>query len=1083
MRGTWTQLRRLAATAGVATILLWIIAWSLRPSVGERVPSYTSEQADAARAARDVSFDPAHTPSAHVHVHVVPSGQSPLLAELEREGQLPPLARRLPDEPVVMRGPDGIGQYGGTWLRLASSAEDIDIVGFRLSGGTLVRWSPLGYPIEPHIAQSVVPSDDARVWTATLRKGMRWSDGEPFTADDVMYWWDQEVMNPTMKALPPPFMRVGGKLGRVERVDEYTIRFVFDQPYPLFLEQLASASMVCNSPAHFLRPYHPDPAIGDKALIDRDMAANRMPSARALYGFVKKWQNPAHPRLWPWVYRTFRGDPPQVLVRNPYYYAVDTAGNQLPYIDRLQFTVQDAKLIPLVAASGGASMQDRHLKFADYTELVTRGQASGTRLLHWYSSTRSTWVINPNLNRRVDADDPPSAFKAELLSDKRFRQAMSLAIDRKRIIIAEQSGVGEPSQVEPGPLSPFHSEKLARAFVDHDPGRASATLDAIGLARRDDEGYRTFRDGSRMTFYLDYTAFTGMGPAQFVIDDWAAVGVRAIMRERSRPLFYTEKDALAFDFNVWTGESDYLPLVAPRYLIPANSDSFFAVGWARWYQRGGFYGAPGAQARGCIPVPTDHPMYRAISLYEQATRSTDPARQIELMREVTDIAADNTWSISIATSPPLLVVVDRRMRNVPEVALWGSTYATPSNTGMETFFFDGPTMSPGAVAETKRAIVTPTLAAGARRAAGTGGGWIGATIEWLAVGAVAAALLMLGVRHPFIGRRLLIMVPTLAAISVLVFVLIQLPPGDFLSTRVMMLEETGDPAAQQSIADLRELFHFDEPAWRLYARWTGLKWFTTFSPADKGLLQGSLGRSMETQQPINEMVGDRLALTVLVSLATILLTWTIAVPIGIYSAVRQYSAGDYVLTLAGFVGMCVPAFLLALVLIAISGKSGLFSPEFAAQPEWNAAKAYDLLGHIWIPILVLGVGGTAGMIRVMRANLLDELKRPYVTTARAKGVRPMRLLLKYPLRLALNPFVSGIGHLFPQLVSGGAIVAIVLSLPMVGPLQLAALQSQDTYMAGSMLMVLSLLGVFGTLVSDLLLLWLDPRIRFEGGSR
>jgi ABC-type dipeptide/oligopeptide/nickel transport system permease component len=181
--------------------------------------------------------------------------------------------------------------------------------------------------------------------------------------------------------------------------------------------------------------------------------------------------------------------------------------------------------------------------------------------------------------------------------------------------------------------------------------------------------------------------------------------------------------------------------------------------------------------------------------------------------------------------------------------------------------------------------------------------------------------------------------------------------------------------------------------------------------------------------------------------------------------------------------MCVPAFLLALILMAVSGISGLFSAQFAAQPEWNWPKVLDMLKHIWIPVVVLGVGGTAGMIRVMRANLLDELKKPYVVTARAKGVRPMKLLLKYPVRLALNPFVSGIGGLFPALVSQGAIVSIVLSLPMVGPMLLSALFSQDMYLAASMLMVLSLLGVFGTLVSDLLLLWLDPRIRFKGGNR
>jgi ABC-type dipeptide/oligopeptide/nickel transport system permease component len=205
--------------------------------------------------------------------------------------------------------------------------------------------------------------------------------------------------------------------------------------------------------------------------------------------------------------------------------------------------------------------------------------------------------------------------------------------------------------------------------------------------------------------------------------------------------------------------------------------------------------------------------------------------------------------------------------------------------------------------------------------------------------------------------------------------------------------------------------------------------------------------------------------------------------------VRQYSWGDYVLTFLGFIGMCVPSFLLALVLMYLSREflglhvDRLFSDKYALQPFWDLPKFLDMCKHMWVPVVILGIGGTAGMIRVMRGNLLDELKKPYVTTARAKGVRPLKLLLKYPFRIALNPFISGIGGLFPQLVSGGAIVSIVLSLPTVGPLMLDALLNEDTMMAGSMLMVLSLLGVFGVLVSDLLLLWLDPRIRFEGGSR
>jgi ABC-type dipeptide/oligopeptide/nickel transport system permease component len=215
----------------------------------------------------------------------------------------------------------------------------------------------------------------------------------------------------------------------------------------------------------------------------------------------------------------------------------------------------------------------------------------------------------------------------------------------------------------------------------------------------------------------------------------------------------------------------------------------------------------------------------------------------------------------------------------------------------------------------------------------------------------------------------------------------------------------------------------------------------------------------------------------------------VALPIGIYSAVRPYTVGDYALTLLGFVGMSVPPFLFALVLMYFSSEyfgvsvSGLFSVRYASDPVWSWGKFIDLLQHLWVPVLVLGAGSTAVMIRVMRANLLDELKKPYVVAARAKGVRPLRLLLKYPVRMALNPFVSGLAGLFPQLVSGGAIVALVLSLPTVGPLLMLGLMNEDTYFAASMLMVLSVLGVLGTIVSDLLLLWLDPRIRLGGGSR
>ena len=564
------------------------------------------------------------------------------------------------------------------------------------------------------------------------------------------------------------------------------------------------------------------------------------------------------------------------------------------------------------------------------------------------------------------------------------------------------------------------------------------------------------------------------------MDDWQRVGIRAILRDRTRLLFYAEKDSLDWDLLVWTGESDYMPILFPRYFIPSDGESFFAVSWGRWYQRGGFYGNPIADALGCAPVPKDSPMYHAIELFEAAKRAPDFATQKKLMDSVLDIDAENTWSISITTAPPQPVVVDGDLHNVPEHALYGVVYSTPGNAGIETWFFGHPRSSAGTVAETEDSLIHPTPLPGSRSAQASKGGL---NVGWLLFLAFVLFVAMVGFRHPFVGRRLLIMVPTMLVISIAVFTIIQLPPGDFVTTHFMQLSESGDPSDITRAEDLRKQFHFDEPHWKQYARWMGLYWFKTFDPADTGLLQGNLGRSMEKSEQINDLVEDRITLTLAISLGTIVLTWALAMPIGIFSAVRQYSIWDHVLTLVGFIGMCVPSFLLALVLTAKTGFSGLFSSEFAAQAEWSWPKFVDLLKHIWIPILILGVGGTASMIRVMRANLLDELRKPYVITAMAKGVRPLKLLLKYPVRLAINPFISGIGALFPQLISGGAIVSIVLSLPTVGPLLITALQTEDMYLAGSMLIVLSLLGIIGTLVSDLLLLWLDPRIRFEGGTR
>ncbi len=326
----------------------------------------------------------------------------------------------------------------------------------------------------------------------------------------------------------------------------------------------------------------------------------------------------------------------------------------------------------------------------------------------------------------------------------------------------------------------------------------------------------------------------------------------------------------------------------------------------------------------------------------------------------------------------------------------------------------------------------------------------------------------------YVIRRILVMIPTLIAISLITFVIIQLPPGDYLTTYVAELEAQGETVNAGKIAFLRAQYGFDKPMWQQYLYWVG------------GLLQGDFGYSFEFRRPVAEVVGDRLWLSMLVSFSTILFTWAVAFPIGVYSATHQYSWADHGLTLLGFLGLATPNFLLALVLMYVAnvvfGTSigGLMAPEYLDQP-WSLAKLRSIFEHLWIPVVVIGTSGTAGMIRRLRANLLDELRKQYVVTARAKGLHPFRALCKYPLRMALNPFIADIGNLLPQVVSGAAIVSVVLSLPTTGPMLLEALRSQDMYLAGSFLMFLALLTVVGVFVSDLLLAALDPRIRLSGG--
>lgn len=322
----------------------------------------------------------------------------------------------------------------------------------------------------------------------------------------------------------------------------------------------------------------------------------------------------------------------------------------------------------------------------------------------------------------------------------------------------------------------------------------------------------------------------------------------------------------------------------------------------------------------------------------------------------------------------------------------------------------------------------------------------------------------------FIFRRFLIFIPMLFLMSVVAFAIIQAPPGDFLTDYIAQLQATGELADESEVEALRAQYGLNQPMYVQYLKWV---W---------GIVQWDLGLSIEWRRPVKDLVNERLAMTVVLGVSTILFTWTLAIPIGILSAVKKYTAIDYFFTFLSYFGVGTPNFMIALVAMWFAFSwfgikaTGLFSDEYVTAP-WTIGKVIDMLKHLWLPMLILGTDGTARFTRIVRANLLDEMNKPYVETARAKGLPEWKVVLKYPVRIALNPFVSTAGLELPRLISGQLIVATVMSLPTIGPLLLRALLSQDMYMAGSIVLILTTLTLIGVLISDIVLAAMDPRIR------
>jgi peptide/nickel transport system substrate-binding protein len=583
-----------------------------------------------------------------------------MLAEKVAAGELPPVDERLPVEPLVQEVVDEIGEYGGTWHRAALNAGDTLLHG-RLNPDVLVFFDIEGNLV-PSIAKGWDVSEDGRQYTLYLREGLKWSDGYPFTADAVMWWYDHVLNNEELTPTKPSWMRtgVGRPYGTVEKIDDYTVRFSFEDPYGTFLEYIAS-NYLLGVPGHYLEQFHID--FVDRAELEA-LAQER--------GF-EQWfqlfndrnnptQNRERPVVTAWQFITEPDETTLVAERNPYYHRVDPAGNQLPYIDRIQFEiVSNPEVLNFAAIAGELDCQERHVNLLNYPLLVEGQEQGNYHLLEWPGDggTDAGLMFNQNAGLQEGATDHQKVI-GDILRTLEFRQALSIAIDRDEIWNSAFLGFGEPRQMAPLPWSKYYEEGIETPWTEFDPDTANQMLDELGFDKRDGDGYRLGPDGQPIDFII--TAVDQFGPwpdtAQLASNHWNAVGIKCVVTVEERSLHYTRLAAGEQQVAVWNTGGNGTVLIYPWWVMPYGSSSRIAPLSGIWYQTGGTEGIE----------PTGD-LRRVQELFDQATVTIDEAERIELAKEIFRINVANLWTIGTVGGTPLeqgLVVVKNYFFNVPE---------------------------------------------------------------------------------------------------------------------------------------------------------------------------------------------------------------------------------------------------------------------------------------------------------------------------------------------------------------------------------------------------------------------------------
>jgi peptide/nickel transport system substrate-binding protein len=634
---------------------------------GAVAPPAEAPAAEAPAAAEGAGQAAAGAPSQY--------NEAPMLAELVQQGQLPPVDERLPSNPRVIEVTEEIGEYGGTWFRVAVGPGDAGIINSRLSYETLVRWTADGSSVIPNVVESYEINDNATEFTFKLREGMKWSDGTPFTADDLVFWNDDVTLNTDITASVPSWWRdpVTGEPGVIEKVDDYTFIIRFSNPYGLLIQILAgpSALSLTDAAKHYLSQFHPTYA--DQAELDSQTQEAGFENWWQYFANRRDWQNAERPHIWPWIPARVPPEVPVVAERNPYYYKVDPEGNQLPYLDNIQFDiVENADLLNLKAVAGEVDMQFRHLLWNNYPLFVENAEAGDYRVFQWALAEGSNCLLHPNMNHR----DP---VLRQLMADKNFRIALSHGINRSQINELAYQGFGTPRQASLIPESPYYKEEHATRYAEHDPDLANQMLDEVGLTERDGEGFRLRPDGQPLSITIEYAPVFGpwRDAVQMITDHWQEIGIRGIPKEEDRTLF--NERGLAgeeMEMGVWVMDRCLTPLIEPWYFLPyrGGTPPSTAGLWWDWYQSRGEQGEE--------PPAEVQRQYELYDLIKGATQEELPA----LAEEFFDNASENLWFIGTVGVLPHVGVVKNNFRNVPENAVSDWLQQTPGNTNVEQYF-------------------------------------------------------------------------------------------------------------------------------------------------------------------------------------------------------------------------------------------------------------------------------------------------------------------------------------------------------------------------------------------------------------